>query len=287
MSKRKGTMVYFDRFKHFSTGLASLVLITLAAVACGDSGPPGDGGPSSSPTDASIDRADASALDSSSGEPSPEGGSSADASTDAEHEDGSLTEAGGPSGANDGATAGADADAGRGGDMAIDANGAVDADGAADTVLDSADARDGDGGVDAGDARNADADGGCECTLDDSGRVGNLSLECMCGRGGCLRYDVAIHECPYTPVPEDNRLDTYADCNLVVIHISNGIGIGGSTFVYDATTHELVGAAGSGDFPASLCGTTQVFGYRAGTFPPPTCPRTQSASRCADGGDGG
>ena len=278
MNERKGTMACFDPLQHFSTGLASLALIALA-VACGDSGPPEDGGPSPSPTDASIDRADASAFDSSSGEPSPEGGSFIDASMDAEHADGSSQD--GQSGN------GADADAGRGGDIATEANGAVDADAAADTVQDSLGARDSDGGVDVGDARHADADGGCECTLDDSGRVGNVSLECMCGRGGCLSYDVAIHECPYTPVPEDNRLDTYADCNLVVIHISNGIGIGGSTLVYDATTHEVVGAAGSGDFPGSLCGTTQVFGYRAGTFPPPTCPRTQSVPRCADGGDGG
>jgi hypothetical protein len=30
-----------------------------------------------------------------------------------------------------------------------------------------------------------------------------------------------------------------------------------------------------------------VFGYRGGTFPPPTCARTQSIPRCGDGGDGG
>jgi hypothetical protein len=276
MNERKGPMDCFDSFQHFSTGLALLALVTLAAVACGDSVPTEDGGPGPSPTDASSELADASAFDSPSGEPPLEGGSFADASMDAEDD--------GPSGADD-ATVLADADAARGGDMVIDANGAIDADAAADTLLDGV--RNGDGGVDAGDARHADADGGCECTLDDSGRAGNLSLQCMCGRGGCLSYDVAIRECPYTPVPEDNRLDTYADCNLVVIHISNGIGIGGSTLVYDATTHEVVGAAGSGDFPASPCGTTQVFGYRAGTFPPPACPRTQSAPRCADGGDGG
>jgi hypothetical protein len=109
----------------------------------------------------------------------------------------------------------------------------------------------------------------------------------LCGSGQCLGYDAAINECPRTPFPEDHRLDTYPDCNLVVIHIANGIGIGGTTYVYDATTHELVGAAGSGDFPGSACGSTQVFGYRGGTFPPPTCARTQSIPRCGDGGDGG
>jgi hypothetical protein len=268
--REEGTMGCVDRWKHFSIGLASLAWIALAAIACDDSGPPEGGGPSPSPSDASIDRADASAVDSSSYDASAEGGSFADATTDAERDDRSSQDR-------------------QPEDRAVNADTSLDGDdgatrgGDADAAFDGVGARDGDDGVDV----IADTDGGCECTLADSALMGILPLECLCGGGRCLGYDVAIHECPYTPFPEDHRLDTYADCNLVIISIPNSIGIGGTTYVYDATTHELVGASFSGDFPGSPCGSTQVFGYQAGAYPPRTCALTQSVPRCVDGGDGG
>jgi hypothetical protein len=135
------------------------------------------------------------------------------------------------------------------------------------------------------DARITDADGGCACTRDDAGAA-FIPLECFCANG-CPTYDAAMSMCQPVQFPEDHRIDTYADCNLVVIRVGHPIGLGGSAYVYDATTRELVGGSSSGEFPSLACGDAQVFGYRAGTFPPATCARTSSAERCVDGGDGG
>jgi hypothetical protein len=168
----------------------------------------------------------------------------------------------------------------------VDGSGDVDAS-TADIVFDGSVEIDGDGAVDADVAVDSAPDGGCACTPDEQGRVGIESLACFCAQGTCPSYDVAMSRCPSSPVPEDNRIDTYADCNLVVINITNSIGVGGNRYVYDATTLELVGASFSADYPSLLCGATPVFGFRAGTFPPSTCPRTQSRPRCVDGGDGG
>jgi hypothetical protein len=240
------------------------------------------------PQDASIDRR---AVDSSSLDQSSEDGAFADDASDAGSLDRSsqdrqpdepATEAGAPSDADGGATDRADADAA----PVSDVDAADDADAAVDTV----DARDGDigiDGVDARDARTTDRDGGCACTIDDGGGFGYIPLACACGSGTCPAYDVAINYCPPVRFPEDNRIDTYAGCNLVVITTGNSIGIGGSSDVFDATTHELVGVSGAGDYPNTPCGDAQVFGIRAGTFPPATCARTSSVQRCGDGGDGG
>jgi hypothetical protein len=132
-----------------------------------------------------------------------------------------------------------------------------------------------------------DADGGCACSMADAGGmgVGEQSLACYCasGSGLCPTYDEARTSCPPGPLPRFDRLDVHAACNLVIM--TNGDGLGRTTHVFDATTHELVGASRLTDYAGFSCGSSRVYGYRAGTFPPPDCPVSQSISRCAaDGG---
>jgi hypothetical protein len=107
-------------------------------------------------------------------------------------------------------------------------------------------------------------------------------LACFCAVDACPRYDAALRLCPPSPFAELNRIDTYADCNLVVIEYSAGYDYG--RYVYDATTQALVGGMYGTDYDAYICGSERVFGISAGTFPPPTCPVSQSALRCGDGG---
>ena len=132
-----------------------------------------------------------------------------------------------------------------------------------------------------------DGDGGCACTENDAG-TGLQSLPCFCaGIFACSDYDNALHTCVPSPWPgqDGNRIDTYASCNLVVIRSPDSFGI--RSFVYDATTHALVGGSRYSDTNEFVCGSGRVFGYQAGTFPPPSCPLTESVPRCLDGGDGG
>ena len=293
-----------DHWKNLSSALALFALVAVVASGCGDAGP-FEVADSSVPSDAGIDRADGAAVDSSSADRSSEDGSFEDApSKDAAARDGSpqdrLTEDRRPeSGTSSDADArpsdGVDAPDGDSGvdtievDIEPDADAEIDAtdgDGGADTI----DARGGDVRVDSVDADVAvdtDPDGGCSCTPDEQNRIGIQSLACFCADAACLSYDDAITRCPSSPFPDANRIDTYENCNLVVITIITGIGLSGGAFVYDATTHELVGASYSADYPAYQCGTTQVFGFEAGTFPAASCVLTHSLPRCVDGGDGG
>jgi hypothetical protein len=163
-----------------------------------------------------------------------------------------------------------------------DADASLDAD-AGPPVPDADASPDADGGT-----QVSDADAGCACT-DTDGGTGIQSLPCFCaGIFSCPDYDTALLVCPSSPWPgqDANRLDTYASCNLVIIRAADGFG--SRSFVFDATTHTLVGASRFSDTNEFVCGASRVFGYQAGTFPPPSCPLTQSVPRCPDaGGDGG
>ena len=125
----------------------------------------------------------------------------------------------------------------------------------------------------------ADADAGCACAPGDP--LGSQSFSCFCADDPCLSYDEAIRLCPPSPFPEDNRIDIHAACNLVVIEYG---GYDYGRYVYDATTHALVGAMYGTDYDAYICGSTRVFGVQAGKFPPSDCPVSQSAFRCVNGG---
>jgi hypothetical protein len=53
------------------------------------------------------------------------------------------------------------------------------------------------------------------------------------------------------------------------------------TFIYDATTHALVGASRSSDVSSLTCGANHVFSLGAGRFPAPECVKAEIAGRCA------
>jgi hypothetical protein len=142
---------------------------------------------------------------------------------------------------------------------------------------------------DARDSSTPDSgDGGCTCDPGDGGFNGaELSLHCFCSRENdvCRGYDAALADC-FGALPDYSRLEEYADCNLAVI--KNDGGFSGTSYVYDYTTHELVGASIGSDAPSFACGAARVFGFYAGSFPAPSCVRTNLVTRCErDGGDGG
>ena len=147
------------------------------------------------------------------------------------------------------------------------------------------DAGSGDGGLGEEDASRDDADGGCTCEPDERQGGGTTSLTCFCARAGCLSYDQALTSCYSDAPPEWNRIEDYEACNLVVMTSGSSIP-GGSSHVFDRTTHELVGAASGFDYPAFRCGDASVFGISAGTYPPSGCTPSRNLPRCPrpDGG---
>jgi hypothetical protein len=137
-----------------------------------------------------------------------------------------------------------------------------------------------------GDAAPPTSDAGCTCTTGDGGPDGaEVSLACFCDGtfGDCPSYEDALADCSGA-LPESSRLEEYAGCNYALI--SSGGGFGGRTYVYDYTTHQIVGASRLSDSTSFTCGDDRVFGYRAGAYPDATCARTNVVTRCTrDGGD--
>lgn len=62
---------------------------------------------------------------------------------------------------------------------------------------------------------------------------------------------------------------TYTACNLVAVE--RDWGLDASTYVYDATTHELVGARYATDVNRFACGSATVFALQGGEFPLANC----------------
>src|SRR5262249_50259195 len=62
---------------------------------------------------------------------------------------------------------------------------------------------------------------------------------------------------------------TYAGCNLV--EIGSLFALDADRYVYDATTHELVGIAHRTDTDRYTCGSSRVAGMRAGVMPESQC----------------
>jgi hypothetical protein len=141
------------------------------------------------------------------------------------------------------------------------------------------------------DAPEVDGGPGCACTLADAGTKGVQSLACFCSRSDmCPSYDSARSDCRSGA---ETRLDIYVGCGLEVIRLPEALAEG-RKFVYDATTHTLVGASFAGDTLSLDCGAQRVIGYQAGAFPPADCAISESISLCAgdsgadgDVGDGG
>ena len=126
------------------------------------------------------------------------------------------------------------------------------------------------------------ADAPCPCTPGDSFNVPvTLSLSCYCARtGGCPDYDTAVSTCYRVAV---QTLDAYADCNLEVITTRTQFEAG-TRLVYDATTHELVGASVGTDSLGFVCGAGRVSGFQAGLHPPADCAISRTEVRCRDAG---
>ena len=110
----------------------------------------------------------------------------------------------------------------------------------------------------------ADGDAGCECLFTtDAGTVriptGILSMPCYCAkqdwrdgfdqRPTCPSYDDAV-EC--TDAARSFHIRTYKNCNFVTVFydVFNAVDMR----VYDATSHELVGALRGTDSAVSSCG---------------------------------
>jgi hypothetical protein len=141
-----------------------------------------------------------------------------------------------------------------------------DADGRSDAPADDADA-----------TALSDADGSsCTCSASSSNPAVASSLACACQQFACPTYDVAVTQCPPTAGPPvldagNNRLMlfTYTACNLVAVERTWAFDT--STYVYDATTHELVGARNATDVNRFTCGSASVFALQGGVFPLNNC----------------
>ena len=142
-----------------------------------------------------------------------------------------------------------------------------------------------------------DGDGGCACTLVDTGMSppfqfnGRMSLPCYCempwfGIGpapACASYELATR-CDGT---RNFTLETYTNCNLVTLWYSAAFTI--DARVYDHTTHELVGAFRGTDHSLP-CAGSQAFMMVTGTIPGPECQSAKIERPCGDDagpGDGG
>ena len=86
------------------------------------------------------------------------------------------------------------------------------------------------------------------------------------------------------PFPEGNRVDTYADCNLVLVEYSKGYDYG--MYVYDATTHALVGGMYGTDYDAYVCGTSGYLACRRVHFRRRAARFRKARSAASMAGDG-
>jgi hypothetical protein len=144
----------------------------------------------------------------------------------------------------------------------------------------------GDVTMDGGDADSATNDGGgCECTLTDAG-IGQLPLRCFCDSvASCPSYREALANCDPPITGGDVTIEEYAGCNLSAVRVRWPSVF--ASYVYDFTTHELVGMTYSARiyYP---CGDGGSGAWRAGiTTIDPSCTRTRLVVRCSPFGDAG
>jgi hypothetical protein len=136
-------------------------------------------------------------------------------------------------------------------------------------------------------SRDATSDPG-ECTCISSGagfRIrGAISLACYCagsrdcdGGGDCPSFDTALAGCK--TFESVSSWEEYAGCNLAFLRFDN-MGFNGKTYVYDLTTHTLVGVEETSKFPDRPCGFDSVHRRVAGRLPEPTCLLTRQSDHC-------
>ena len=139
---------------------------------------------------------------------------------------------------------------------------------------------------DGGDADGATNDAGaCACTLTGANPpIGHVSLGCYCGSlGSCPGYREAVAWCAAPASGANISLEEYAGCNLSVVRVMWPSVF--QTYLYDFTTHELVGVTSSSrGLHACGDGETPVFHAGATTIDA-SCVRTRYVNRCPDRGD--
>jgi hypothetical protein len=111
----------------------------------------------------------------------------------------------------------------------------------------------------------------CSCSAGDAGwpRYGAVSRECFCDRPGtCPDYDTARTHCQ----PAETALLTYPSCNLEIIRFRYDLYSPGTSYVYDATTHALVGGSYGSDTSIGTCEGLPIIGRSMGAFPSADCP---------------
>jgi hypothetical protein len=146
-------------------------------------------------------------------------------------------------------------------------------------------------------APTADSDVGCECSIGDAGNIpttGILSIPYYCvkqdwhddfgQRPTCPTYDDAV---ACTDAARSFTITTYKNCNFVTVDydVSNAVDMR----VYDATSHELVGAMRGTDFVVASCGSIRgVNVIQSGVVPGPECEVARRLRPCdqRDAGDG-
>jgi hypothetical protein len=121
-------------------------------------------------------------------------------------------------------------------------------------------------GASGGSCRDVD----CSCFIADgeSRPTATVSLDCLCTKSiGCPDYATARANCQ----PSETVLFTYPSCGLEIIRHRYDLYGPGASYVYDATTHALVGGFYGSDSAIGECGGKVIIGRRGGTFPPPDC----------------
>ena len=112
----------------------------------------------------------------------------------------------------------------------------------------------------------------CACSLEES-RSARTSLDCYCAEGPCPTYEEAQGLGTGVCSDESWYSTRQEGCGQILIG-QNG-GLGGVTYVFDATSHELVGVRASTDTSIDECGNAVVV---AGE--PPSCQEGRVCSRC-------
>lgn len=138
-------------------------------------------------------------------------------------------------------------------------------------------------GIEAGDTGDTGDAGNTECSCLPVAREpmspfldGTMGLSCFCEQFSCLTYEQATHPASCSQGRPISYI--YADCGL--IRVDSGGGYTGSEFIYDSTTHKLVGADTYSDNSSVKCGDTTVSGVTAGTQIGPDCTLTESVPLC-------
>jgi hypothetical protein len=119
------------------------------------------------------------------------------------------------------------------------------------------------------------------CTCEEGGITAydKLSLACFCANNPCPSYEAATTTCL---INDHRTIETHAACNLV--EVVSLWGADENRYVYDATTHGLVGILRKTDTNSLQCAAIRTSAVTAGSFPASDCALSQRVTVCGDGG---